>query len=162
MCSRISNWDQVINQAWDLVKNKVGNQIWNQVSDQVVYQMFNIIKNQVRRQVGNKAFNQARRQVGNKVFNQVRRQAGNHVLDHVKNQVWHGQHDAHWFAYYAYMMQVLRVEAPKTLVPYMLLTQEVNWWFAIEETVYVVRKPKECIVEDGKLVKLVYQDGYTV
>jgi hypothetical protein len=44
----------------------------------------------------------------------------------------------------------------------MLLAQEVNWWCPTEQTVFVTRKPKECIIEDGKLVKLIYQDGYTI
>jgi hypothetical protein len=44
----------------------------------------------------------------------------------------------------------------------MLLAKEVNWWFPAEQTVYVIRKPKECVIKDGKFVKLVYQDGYTV
>lgn len=50
------------------------------------------------------------------------------------------------------------------IIPYMmmLLAKEVNWWFPAEQTVYVIRKPKECVIKDGKFVKLVYQDGYTV
>jgi hypothetical protein len=59
-------------------------------------------------------------------------------------------------------MQVLRAEIPKTLVPYMLLVQEVNWWFPAEQTVYVVKNPKEFVLKNGKFVKLVYQDGYTI
>jgi hypothetical protein len=72
----------------------------------------------------------------------------------------YGQQDARWLAFFAYIMQVLRVEAPKQLVPYILLAQEVNCWLPTEQTVFVTRKPKECIVENGKFVKLVYQDGY--
>jgi hypothetical protein len=60
------------------------------------------------------------------------------------------------------MMQVLRVKTPKSLVPLILLAQEIDWWFPTEETVYAVRKPKECVLENKKLVKLVYQDNYTI
>jgi hypothetical protein len=56
-------------------------------------------------------------------------------------------------------MQVLRVEAPKAFLP---LAQEVNWWLPTEETVFVTRKLKECVVKNNKLVKLVYQNGYTI
>jgi hypothetical protein len=49
------------------------------------------------------------------------------------------------------MTQVLRAEVPKTFIPFMLLAQEVNWWFPAEQTVYVVRKSKDCIVKDGNL-----------
>jgi hypothetical protein len=59
-------------------------------------------------------------------------------------------------------MQVLRVEVPKRFAPYMLLAQEVNWWLPTEQTVYIVRKPKEYVFENGKFVKLIYQDGYTI
>jgi hypothetical protein len=103
------------------------------------------------------------------VWHKVRDQVWDHAWNQVrvvKSSVWcrllHGQQDAHLFAYYSCMMQVLRVEAPKQLLPYMLLAQEINWWFPTEETVYATRKPKECIIEDGKLVKLIYQDGYTI
>jgi hypothetical protein len=60
------------------------------------------------------------------------------------------------------MMQVLRIEAHKQFALLMLLAQEVNLWFPAEQTVFAIRKPKEFIVEDGKLVKLVYQDNYTI
>jgi hypothetical protein len=43
-----------------------------------------------------------------------------------------------------------------------LLAQEVNWWFPTKQTIYVVRKPKECIVKDNKLVKITFQDNYTI
>jgi hypothetical protein len=59
-------------------------------------------------------------------------------------------------------MQVLRVEIIKPLVIMMLLVQEVNWWIPTGENIYATRKPKKCIVKDGELVKLVYQDGYTI
>jgi hypothetical protein len=78
------------------------------------------------------------------------------------NRVWYGQHETRWLAYYAYIMQVLRLKISKTFISFMLLAQEINWWFSTEETVYVTRKPRECIVKDGKLVKLVYQDNYTI
>jgi hypothetical protein len=60
------------------------------------------------------------------------------------------------------MMQVLRMEFPKPTVPFMLLAQEINWWFSTEETIFATRKPKECIIKDEELVKVVYQDSYTI
>jgi hypothetical protein len=54
------------------------------------------------------------------------------------------------------------MECPKKTIHFMLLAQEINWWFPSEQTVYVVRKPKECVLENKKLVKLVYQDNYTI
>jgi hypothetical protein len=94
------------------------------------------------------------------VWHKVRDQVRDQVRDMVGSAVWlYGQQDAHLFAYYSYMMQVLRMESPKSTVPFMLLAQEVNWWFPTEETVYATRKPKECVFENGKFVKLVYQDG---
>jgi hypothetical protein len=149
MCRQVSN--QISNQVWD--------QLWNQVSYQVSYQ----VNDQVRRQVWNHVWNQ----VWNHVWNQVR----NHVWNQVRNQisshsqwyrVWKGQQDAHFLACYSYCMQVLRIETPKPTVSFILLAQEVNWWFSTKQAVFATRKPKECIVEDGKLVKLVCQDGYTI
>jgi hypothetical protein len=150
MCHQVSNWNQAVNQVW----NQVYYQIWGRASNQ--------INSRVWYQVSNNIWNHVWRQVGNHVWHKVWDQVKNYVWDHVKNQVWHGQQDAHWLVFYAYMMQVLRVEAPKQFALLMLLSQEVNWWTPTKETVFVTRKPKECIVENNKLVKLVYQDNYTI
>jgi hypothetical protein len=130
--------DQVSNR----VVNQASNRVWNQVNNRVWYQVWNNIWNQVWNQIGNQVFNQ--------VWNQV------------WNQVLHGQQDAYWLAFYAYMMQVLRLEASKQFIPYMLLAQEVNWWLPTEETIYVIRKPKGFVLKDNKLVKITFQDNYTI
>jgi hypothetical protein len=43
-----------------------------------------------------------------------------------------------------------------------LFSKEVNWWFPTKEIVYVVKKPKECIVKDGNVKSLVCQDGFVI
>jgi hypothetical protein len=78
------------------------------------------------------------------------------------NQVLFGQREVRWLAFYAYIMQVLRLEAAKPIAPLILLAQEVHWWFSTEEVVYATRKLKECIVENNKIVKIVFQDNYTI
>jgi hypothetical protein len=150
MCDRIDlnnqpnsqMWHQIWRQIW----NPLQNQTWNRINDKV----WNKINNQISNQVSGKI----RSKVLSQIWNQIRNQAWNYIL--------YGQHDAHWIAHYSYCAQVLRIEFPKKTVPLMLLAQEVNWWIPAEQTVYVVRKPKECVLENGKFVKLVYQDGYTI
>jgi hypothetical protein len=86
----------------------------------------------------------------------------NQLWNRLWNQLFYGQQDDHCLVFYAYCMQVLRIKAPKQFVTFMLLAQEVNWWIPIEKTVYATRKPKECVVKDDKLLKLTYQDNYTI
>jgi hypothetical protein len=151
MCSQVSNCinNQTFNRVWNQTWNKTFNQVWSQVWYQVWCQVW--------RRVGNQVV-QVQWRVWDYISNQTFNQARNQLL----NQVFYGQQDAYRLALYAYVMQVLRVEAPKQFVPFMLLAQEVNWWFPAEETVYVIRKPKECVVEDNKLVKITFQDNYTI
>jgi hypothetical protein len=59
-------------------------------------------------------------------------------------------------------MQVLRVEAPKSIVPLILLAQQINWWIPTKQTIYVVRKPKEFILKNNKIVKITFQNNYTI
>jgi hypothetical protein len=143
MCFQISNLSnlnfQIRNQVWD--------QTWNEarykISDQIWSQLYN------------KMFNK----IWNKVWNKINNQLRNLLL----YEVFYGQHDAHWLAFYSYCMQVLRIETAKQFVVlFMLLSQEVNWWFPTEKTVYATKKPKECVFEKRKFVKLVYQDNYTI
>jgi hypothetical protein len=156
------NWNQAANHVWE--------QIWDQASNQVLIKVRNQvgsrIRNRVVNRVNNLAWNQVWDQINNYVSDQVRNQVRNYGWNQVRNRLWgqvfYGQHDAFWLAYYSYMMQVLRVEAPKLFASFMLLAQEITWWFSSEQTVFITRKPKECIVEDGKVVKLVYQDNYTI
>jgi hypothetical protein len=121
------------NQVW----NKICGQVWNQISTQVSSQVWNQVRDQVWKQI-------------------------RHNIKNIRDQLFYGQQDANWLAYYAYMMQVLRMEFPKPTVPFMLLAQEINWWFSTEETIFATRKPKECIIKDEELVKVVYQDSYTI
>jgi hypothetical protein len=144
MCSQLSNWSHGLNHVW--------NRIWSQIKDQVKGQVWDQVWNQVCNQVWNR--------VRNQVEDLVRSQTWNLTRGLMWNQVWRGQQDAHWLAFFAYIMQVLRVEVPKLFVPYMLLAQEINWWLSTEQAVYIVRKPKEYVFEDGKFVKLIYQDDY--
>jgi hypothetical protein len=101
-------------------------------------------------------------QVNDRVWNQALNKARNQIRNQMWNRAWNVQHDIHWLAYYSYCMQVLRVRLSKVLIPYILLVQEINWWFPTEETIFVVKKPKEYIVKNNELVKLVYQDNYTI
>jgi hypothetical protein len=142
MCNQVNN--QLINKARNQVRYQVNGQIYYQVNSQVYYQVSHLLHH-----------------IWNKVSLQ-RRRICNHTNDQMLNNIWYGQQDADWFAFFSYCMQVLRMEAPKSTIPYMLLAQEVNWWFLLEKTVFVTRKPKECIVENGEIVKLVYQDNYTI
>jgi hypothetical protein len=59
-------------------------------------------------------------------------------------------------------MQVLRVKLPEKFILFVYLEKELNWWIPTEKIIFATRKPKECVIEDGKLVKLVYQDGYAI
>jgi hypothetical protein len=150
-------------EMFDQIKNQTRNQIWYQVVDQIWNKILDRVNDQITVQVRKRMKNLAwsQRQVSNQVKNQLLNHVKNYIKNHVIDQIWHGQQDVWRLAYYAYVMQVLRVEIPKILIKLMFLAQEVNWWFPAEETVYVVRKPKECIIEYGKFVKLVYQDDYT-
>jgi hypothetical protein len=150
MCDRISNWDQVWYQTWHKVADFILNPLKNQILDRLKNRAVNRIRNYVWDQISNRVWSQAWSQINNQIWNQI------------KNKVWNAQQDAYWLAFYAYCMQVLRIETPKPIVLFMLLAQEINWWFPAEQTVFATRKPKECIVEDGKLVKLVYQDNHTI
>jgi hypothetical protein len=142
MCSQLSNWSHGLNHVW--------NRIWSQIKDQV------------KGQVWDQVWNQVCNQVCNQVWNQVRNQVEDLARGLMWHQMWRGQQNSSWLAFFAYIMQVLRVEVPKRFAPYMLLAQEVNWWLPTEQTVYIVRKPKEYVFENGKFVKLIYQDGYTI
>jgi hypothetical protein len=97
----------------------------------------------------------------NRLINQVWTKVVNRSWDQIWRHVLYGQHD-HGLAFYAYIMQVLRLKLHKHLISLMFLAQEINWWLLTEQIVYVVKKPKECIVEDGKLIKLVFQNDYTI
>jgi hypothetical protein len=138
-------WNWVLNRAWNRVSNKTSNQVWNHVW------------NQVSGQVWHKVWYQTWDQVWTQVSNQI----SNQVSNQTTCRVW-WQQDAHWLAHCSYFMQVLRMEAVKQITPFNLLVRQINWWFPTEQTILVTRKPKECVIKDGKLVKLVYQDGYTV
>jgi hypothetical protein len=159
-------WNQARNQLRNQARNQLRNQVWNQVFNQVWDHVLNHVLNQVWDHVLNYVWDQVWDRVWSQVNNQISNQIGNQVLNQIWHQIWnqifYGQQDAHWLAYYAYIMQVLRVEAPKQFALLMLLAQEVNWWFLAEQTVFVTRKPKECVFEDGKLIKLVFQDDYTI
>jgi hypothetical protein len=162
----INNPVEMYNQAWNQARNQLSNQMWNKmwkkIWGQVENQVSNQLINKVWDQVCNKVWDQVCNRVWSQVSNQIGNQVGNQVLDQIWHQMWYGQQYSHWVVFYDYMMQVLRMEAPKQLVPLMLLAQEVNWWFSAEQTVFVTRKPKECVLENKKLVKLVYQDNYTI
>jgi hypothetical protein len=125
MLRQVSDWNQAVNQVWDQINDQVSyqvsNQVWNQVRNQV--------SNHVWHKVWSHVWNQVSNQVSYHVWHKVRDQVRDMVESVVLRQVLYSQQDAHLFVYYSYMMQVLRVEAPKQLVPYMLLAQEVNWWF---------------------------------
>jgi hypothetical protein len=146
MCSRLSNWDHGLNQVWD--------RIWSQIRDQVKGQVWNQAWDQICNQVWNQAWNQILCLVRDYICGQIK--------NNTTNEIGYGQRDVHWFAFYAYMMQVLRVKISKSLVYCMFLTQEVYWWFPTEKNIYATRKPKECIVENNKLVKITFQDNYTI
>jgi hypothetical protein len=85
------------------------------------------------------------------------------IIDHEElYQCCYGQHDATWLLRYAYYSQVLRVKLPEQLIFLFLLAQEVNWWFPTRKTIYVVKKPKEYVMKDSRLIKLVYQNDYVM
>jgi hypothetical protein len=151
MCRQLSNWamDRVGNQVWDQLWNQVSNQVWDQVDNQI----WNQVRNQVFDQVWKKVRDQA---VGDQVWNELSYQ----IVDYL----YCGQHDINLLAFYSYCMQVLRIEAHKSLVPFMLLAQEVNWWWIppTKQNICVVRKPKEFVLKDNKLVKITFQDNYTI
>jgi hypothetical protein len=148
---------QIVNRLRDKVRGKViehidkmlADRLCKQISVTVSYRLWNKLSYEV---------NLIRCQLSYKWKNQVSTYVKNLALDYL----WYGQHDANWLAYYSYIMQVLRAEAPKVLIQHVLLSKEVNWWFPTKEVVFITRKPKECIVKDGEFVKLVYQDGYAI
>jgi hypothetical protein len=148
VCDQVLNYlrKQLKKQVWVQMLNQAGNLVWNQIVDR--------LKNKVCDQV-----NSLFCQINDKVWSRVR---NHHAWNNIYQQIWDNQHDIYWLAYYTYMMQVLRMEAPKQFVPFMLLAQEINWWFLLEKTVFVTRKPKEFVFKDRKLVKLVCQDNYTI
>jgi hypothetical protein len=165
LCSQVL--DQVNNQLLDRTRFQLWSQVWYQTWCKVADLILNPLKNQILDRLKNRAANRIRNQVWVQVKKQVWTKIKNGVNDQVWSQVWyqrawHGQYESDGLAFYSYCMQVLRVEFPKPFVPYILLTQEVNWWFSTEQTVYVVRKPKECFVKDEEVVKVVYQDNYTI
>jgi hypothetical protein len=133
-------WNKYFNQMW----NKANSQIKDKIMDRLIDEDNKIAKRIICEMVDKIKFF---------VFK---------IAGELSQKVCYGQHDASWLVYYAYCMQVLRVEAIKILVPMMLLAQEVNWWIVIEKTIYAIRKPKEYIVENNKVVKVVYQDGYVI
>jgi hypothetical protein len=92
------------------------------------------------------------------MYNKMNCQLKNKSFDFI----WYNQRDAHCLAEIAYYMQVLRVEAAKIFIPFMLFFQEINLWIPTEKTVYVTRKLKECVLEDGEVVKIVFRDNYTI
>jgi hypothetical protein len=164
MCRQTNNCvnDLVLNQTWLQIMNQIKYQVWFQIKDQINDQTYYMLLNRAWSKIGHQIWLQVRDYVWNHVRNKICIEASGELNNRIKNQLFYGQHEANWFAYYSYMMQVLRMEAPKPSILLMLLAQETNWWFPAEQTVCVVRKPKECIVKNGKLVKLVYQDGYTI
>jgi hypothetical protein len=163
MFNQIKNWqnirvdDLLLSQTCNQINRQVLSQVENQVNKQINSQTHNILLNQT--------WNKASFQVASMRYSTrsyIRSQINNLVWNQIRNYIWYGQQDADWFSFFAYYMQVLRIEAPKQFVPFMLLAQEVNWWIPTEQTVYATKKPKECIVEDWKFVKLVYQDNCTI
>jgi hypothetical protein len=122
----------------------------------------NQINSKTLNQLNDQLNNQASKYVYYQIWSRVSNLARSQVSNHVWNRIWYGQQRSHWLAFVAYMIQVLRVEAPKQFALLMLLSQEVNWWTPTKETVFVTRKPKKCVIKNNKFVKLVYQDGYTI
>jgi hypothetical protein len=61
-----------------------------------------------------------------KAYNQVWHQVWHQVYGQVQKQVFCESHDIYRFAFYAYMMQVLRAETPEALITLILLIQEIN------------------------------------
>jgi hypothetical protein len=143
------------------MQDRVNYYIYDNIWSRVFTWMWNNIENPVRDQVWGVVFNQVTDKVWCKVWSVVNKEYLSTLVQNVSKGRF-GQHEAGLLAHYAYYMQVLRTEIVKPLVLYMLLAQEVNWYYLTEEFVYVIRKPKECIVKNNKLVKLVYQDGYTI
>jgi hypothetical protein len=135
------------------------NQIWNQIRSQAWNQMNWQIRDRVWKYIGD---NNIWNRIGNKVYDYIWNQIGEITTTHIYDCLSYGQQNANRFAFYAYCMQLLRIESYKSLILYMLLAQEVNWWCPTEQTVFVTRKPKECVIKDNQLIKLVYQDGYTI
>jgi hypothetical protein len=159
MCDQIKNHvnDLVLNRTCNEVKNKIKYQAWHQVSSQINNQLFNRLLSQIWNQVLNQVNSRAWNQVWNKAWNL----SINQTINQITYRVW-WQQNAHWLALYSYCMQVLRIESPKQILLFILLAQEVNWWFPTEKTVFVTKKPKECIIEDGKFIKLIFQDNYII
>jgi hypothetical protein len=161
MCCRASDLgNQMLNKILNQISSPIEKLVWHQIGI--------VIRNQVRIHVWDQVYNYTWGKIYGYIWSKVwvLYCMCNNASHDVKNKVWnyiiYGQQNAYWLAYYAYMMQVLRMEFPKPLVPFMLLAQEVNWWISTEQTVFVTRKPKECIVKNEKFVKVVYQDNYTI
>jgi hypothetical protein len=145
------------------LNNQTSSQILNRLRYLAqVNQVYNMASDYVNDQTYSQIWCKVWRQVSYQVWHQVSYQLINQVFDQVWNQVFYKQQTVYWLAYYSYYMQILRIEIDKLFIPLILLSQEVNCWIPTEKIVYVTKKPKECIVENGKFVKLIYQDGYTI
>jgi hypothetical protein len=157
MCRQSINWNHGLSYVWNQARSQIRGQVWSQINNQVLYQVWKKVSSQVLCQ---SYYQVIRDQVWNQVRNMVSDQESKRAWNRIWHQIWYGQQDIYWFAFFSYCMQVLRMESPKSTIPYMLLAQEVNWWFPTEQKVFVTRKPKECILKDGKVVKMVCQDDY--
>jgi hypothetical protein len=147
----------------------LSNYAWNRVDIQFLYQVHHEIKRKTSNRIWDWVWNQVgqlRWQGWSKIRNHVVRNQSKGSAVNVYNTIWdqmcYGQQDAYRLAFYSYIMQVLRIEIPKLFIPYILLAQEVNWVALLEETIFVTRKPKECIFENNKFVKIIFQDNYTI
>jgi hypothetical protein len=130
MLSQAKNKD--CNYMWYRLKNKV----WSQLGSQIK----NLANNHVWNFPRNNMLNQVTSQVTDKLWIEEMMQTWCREVNRVWYCVWYGQQDAHWLAYYAYMMQVLRLEFPKLLIPFMFLAQEVSWWIPVGKIIYATRK----------------------
>jgi hypothetical protein len=144
----------------------VRDQVSAQVRDQVRAQVRDQVSAQVRDQVSAQVRDQVRAQVRDQVHAEERPQK----LEYFLNYFW-GRCGAGWFAYFDYMLNVLKIKVTETVLNHHLIDREICesgfWWYAFKGLVICVETPREIHMRERRLhcdggPAIRFADGFSI
>lgn len=99
-------------------------------------------------------------------YNKAKEIGGDETSEYINNFCY-GSHDSSRLSFYAYGLEVLKLECCEILRPHMEIAKHCGWWLPFDEVVIVSGKPlsismKNNMLHNEKGPAIVYRDGFCV
>jgi hypothetical protein len=131
-------------EMWNQLKyidsTQIDDNLWNQLWAIPVSQITNLINGALKNQILNQVWSPVYDQVWLQLQTVVNDKSIWNVIKNLNNRLLYGLCEIHWLACFAFSMQVLRLKLPKSITPYLLLAQQINWWSPTSQIIYSTRK----------------------